>query len=198
MEMTESKLGAFDNAMPFPGAEIPEPDYLNLSAGSIAPPDGLLEADDMAEGFVLPHCGAISIDGHRLHHAFGRDGLGRCYYLGLVQVGDDGGIEEMAEAVREELDTMRLNWVCGGGHHILDSRQAQSFLEEYCMRYGIPEGDDGQLLESIPTDDMEYSITKGSDPGSWDADTAMLMNDRAAILRYGGMRDALHRCAYRA
>lgn len=198
MNMTDCGPGSFEGAMPFPGAEISESDYTALSVGSIAPPEGLLEADDMAEGFVLPRCGAVSIDGHRLHHAFGRDGLGRCYYLGLVQVADDAGMEEMAEAVREELDTMRLNWVCGGGHHILDSRQAQSFLEEYCMRFGIPEGDYGQLLESIPTDDMEFSITNGSDPGSWDADTAMLMNDRAAILRYGGMRDALRRCACRA
>ena len=187
--MTDNGLDVFEGVMPYPGQEISESRYLDLATESMAPPEGLLEADGMDEGFVLAPHGAVSVDGCRLYHAFGRDSVGRCYYLGLVQVGDECSNDDLTEAVRDELQTMRLNWVCGGGHHMLDSSQAQSFLEEYCVRFGIPEEDYGQLLESIPTEYMEFTITQGSDPGSWDADTALLMNDRAAILRYGGLRN---------
>ncbi len=173
--------------LPYPGQEIGLDRYMDMSVGAVAPPMGLLEADGMDEGYMLAVPSAIRGDGAELHHAFGQS-RGRCYYLGLVP-SDGDAVEDCIEPadMRDAISCMRSDWVFAGGRHPLDSDLALDFLTEFCALYGIPTDDYGNLLDSIASDDMESIITCGKPPEMWDSETSLLMNDRSALLRYGGM-----------
>ncbi len=180
-------FGRSIDELPYPGQEIGLDRYMAMSVGAAEPPTGLLEADGMDEGYILAVPSAIRGDGMELHHAFGRDGSGTCYYLGLVPF--DGGADAMGIGpadIREEICRMRSDWVFSGGRHPLDTDLALEFLTEFCSMFGIPTDDYGELLDSIGSDGMEEAITCGKPPEMWDSETSLLMNDRSAILRYAG------------
>lgn len=167
-----------------PGQEVDPSVYMGMAAYGIMPPDGLLECNGMAEGFVCDTPDGIDSYGRELYSAFGMDAEGRCYYLGLTPMEESPCRGPRSDDMVSVLEDMRMDWILGGGSDPLDTRDALMFLSEYCTRFGIQSEDYGELLSMIPGDSMVGIMTEGLPQEDWDADTAMLMHDRAALLRY--------------
>lgn len=167
-----------------PGQEIDPSVYTAMSAYGVLPPEGLLECNGMVDGFVSDCPDGMDSQGRGLYSAFGMDVSGRCYYLGLTPVDDTDCEERLGDQLSDRLEEMRIEWVLSGGSDPLDTRDAMGFLAEFCSRYGMPSDDYGELLDMIPDESTEITITGGTSQDEWDAQTAMLMHDRASILRY--------------
>ena len=167
-----------------PGQEVDPCLYEDMSAYGMEPPKGLLECNGMVDGFISDCPEGIDSYGRGLHAAFGTDGSGRCFYLGLTPVEDRGNGDRPGHQLCDRLEDMRMDWILSGGSDPLDTRDSMNFLAEYCSRFGLVSDDYGELLGMIPDESTEISITGGTSPDQWDQDTSMLMHDRASILRY--------------
>ena len=168
----------------FPGQQVDPSDYVELSYNGIPAPEGLLECNGMVGGFVSDRPEGIDSHGRELYPAFGMDAEGGCHYLGLTPLDMAGCDASDTEDLHPSLEEMRIEWILRGGSDPLDTRDSLNFLAEYGSRFGFPSDDYGALLAMIPGESMVDVITEGLPQEDWDPDTAMLMHDRSAILRY--------------